>query len=107
MSFTLEALKGSDHAITIQDCQALFDYSKILYEQRDYKNAENYLFNLKEILANESASHSELIVQIFWGLLATSIINSKPREEIELRSLRKLKDLIKAKNNENSLSLLH
>jgi len=103
MSFTLEALKGSDHAITIQDCQALFDYSKVLYEQRDYKNAEKYLFNLKEILANESAQHNELIVQVFWGLLATSIINQKPREEIELRSLRKLKDKIKEKNAENSL----
>ena len=75
MSFTLEALKGSEHAITIQDCQALFDYSKVLYEQRDYKNAEKYLFNLKEILANESAQHNELIVQVFWGLLATSSIN--------------------------------
>lgn len=44
---------------------------------------------------------------MFWGLLATSIINQKPREEIELRSLRKLKDKIKEKNAENSLNLLH
>jgi len=79
----------------------------VLYELQEYKNAEKYLFNLKEILANESAFHSALITQVFWGLLATEIINSKTREAIELTSLRKLKDMIKSKNPENSVSFLH
>jgi len=71
MKFTLEELKDSEYKITIEDCHALFAYAMVLYEMKDYKNAEKYLFNLKEILANESASHSALITQVFWGLLAT------------------------------------
>jgi len=107
MKFTLEELTQSEYKITIEDCYALFDYAKLLYEVKDYKNAEKYLFNLKEILANESASHSALITKVFWGLLATQIINQKTREAIELTSLRKLKEMIKNKQPENTVHLLN
>jgi len=61
MKFTLEELEKSEFNITIADCQALYDYAQVLYELQRYKDADKYLFSLKEILANESASHSALI----------------------------------------------
>jgi len=65
MSFTLEKLSVSDHKITIDDCKALFDYAKLLYEMQlyvrksNYKiltilEAEKYLYNLKEILGSST-----------------------------------------------------
>jgi len=102
MKFTLEQLEKSEFKINIDDCQALFDYSQVLYELQRYKDADKYLVSLKEILANESANHNALVTQVFWGLLATEIINSKAREEIELRSLRKLKDLVRGGKTESN-----
>lgn len=36
MSFTLEKLSVSEHKITIDDCKALFDYAKLLYDMQLY-----------------------------------------------------------------------
>jgi hypothetical protein len=36
MSFTLEKLGASEHKVTVEDCKALFDYSKVLYEMQHY-----------------------------------------------------------------------
>lgn len=36
MSFTLEKLSTSEHKITVDDCKALFDYAKLLYEMQHY-----------------------------------------------------------------------
>jgi len=70
--FTLESLKA-ERDIEISDCKALLSYAKILYEQgteKKYKEAEKLLFHLKEILANEAYSNADLVLQVFWGLLA-------------------------------------
>jgi len=52
-SLTLEKLQEKN--ITIQDCKNLFSYSKVLYEGGQYKEAEKYLYALKEILVKEQA----------------------------------------------------
>jgi len=94
--FTLEKLSESK-GITAQDCKTLFAYAKIQYEMTKYKDAERWLFNLKEILVSESNSHTELVMQVFWGLLSCEILNRKSRELIELTTLRKLKEFIRSK----------
>lgn len=96
--FTLESLK-TEKDIDIHDCRHLLSYAKILYEQgeRKYKEAEKLLFHLKEILANETQTHPELVLQVFWGLLACQIINGKGRDSLELTSLRKMRELIERK----------
>lgn len=96
--FTLESLK-TEKNIDIHDCRHLLSYAKILYEQgeRKYKEAEKLLFHLKEILANETQTHPELVLQVFWGLLACQIINGKGRDSLELTSLRKMRELIERK----------
>ena len=50
--FTLYVL-GKEKDITLTDCHNFYNYAKILYEQGKYKDAENVLFPLKEILVNE------------------------------------------------------
>ena len=76
------------------DCQNLYNYAKILYEEGKYKDAENILYPLKEILVNEQNSQPELALQVFWGLLACEILNGKDRDVVENTSLKKIKDLI-------------
>jgi hypothetical protein len=44
---------GKEKDITLTDCHNFYNYAKILYEQGKYKDAENVLFPLKEILVNE------------------------------------------------------
>jgi len=56
--------------IDLKDCQKLQKYAKVLYEQGKYKDAEELLFRLKEILVNEQNNNSDLMLQVFWGLLA-------------------------------------
>lgn len=94
--FTLEAL-AKDKNVNIYDCQQLQSYAKVLYEQGKYKEAENLLFSLKEILVNESTNQPELVFQVFWGLLACEILNEKHRDKVENISLKKMKDLIERK----------
>ena len=36
VNFTLDKLGQSEHKITIEDCQALFDHAKVKYELRKY-----------------------------------------------------------------------
>lgn len=97
--FTLGSLKA-DKDIDISDCRHLLTYAKILYEQgteKKYKEAEKLLFHLKEILVNESQTNADLVLQVFWGLLACQIINGKGRDSLELTSLRKMRELIERK----------
>ena len=96
--FTLESLKA-EKDIDINDCRYLLNYAKILYEQgeKKYKEAEKLLFHLKEILVNESQTNADLVLQVFWGLLACQIINGKGRDSLELTSLRKMRELIERK----------
>ncbi len=63
------------------------------FESGKYKEAEKYLFHLKEILVAEQANHIELILQIFWGLLACEILNQKERSVIEHTTLRRIKEI--------------
>lgn len=79
--FTLESLK-KEKGVTISDCHKLQNYAKILYEQGKYKDAEKILFSLKEILVNESQQNAELMLQVFWGLLACQILNGKGRDVV-------------------------
>lgn len=107
MQFTLEKLRASEKKITIEDCQALFDYAKVEYELQKYKEAEKLLFNLKEILVNETFTHAALVSQVFWGLLACEILNGKSREVIELTTVRKIKDMLKTRLVESPMAMLH
>lgn len=72
--FTLEKLSNS-HGITVEVCQAVFNYAKQLFEAQKYKDAEKYFFNLKEILVSELYTQTSLVCQVFWGLLACEILN--------------------------------
>ena len=62
------------------------------------------MFSLKEILVNESSNNSDLMLQVYWGLLACEILNGKGRDVVENTTLRKMKDLIEKKYYEGSLS---
>lgn len=66
--FTLERL-NEDRGITLSDCKRVFQFAKLQYEMGKYKDAEKYLFALKEILTSEQQSQTEFVLQIFWGLL--------------------------------------
>lgn len=97
--FTLGSLK-SEKGIEIEDCKHLLTYAKVLYEQgteKKYKEAEKLLFHLKEILVNESQTNADLVLQVFWGLLACQIINGKGRDSLELTTLRKMREIIERK----------
>ena len=59
--------------------------------------AEKILFSLKEILVNESSQNLDLMLQVFWGLLACEILNGKGRDVVENTSLKKMRDLIEKK----------
>lgn len=105
--FTLESLKSK--GIDINDCKNLLSYAKILYEQggeKKYKEAEKLLFHLKEILANESQNHADLVLQVFWGLLACQIINGKGRDSLERTSLTKMKELIERQYRQEGIKHL-
>jgi hypothetical protein len=91
--FTLESLK-KEKGVNISDCHKLQNYAKILYEQGKYKDAEKILFSLKEILVNESQQNAELMLQVFWGLLACQILNGKGRDVVEHTSLKKMRELL-------------
>eukprot|EP00347_Sterkiella_histriomuscorum_P020231 403338592 len=91
--FTLEKLQ-EDRGITLQDCRKLFDYAKLQYEMGEYKTAEKYLFPLKEILTLEHQAHTDLVLQIFWGLLSCEILLQRERNTVERTTQRKLKELI-------------
>lgn len=60
-------------------------------------DSEKLLFSLKEILVNESSQNSEIMLQVFWGLLACEILNGKGRDVVEHTSLKKMKELIERK----------
>lgn len=55
------------------------------------------LFSLKEILVNEQQKNSDLMLQVFWGLLACQILNGKGRDVVEHTSLKKMRELIEKK----------
>ena len=55
------------------------------------------MFSLKEILVNESSQNSDIMLQVFWGLLACEILNGKGRDVVEHTSLKKMKELIEKK----------
>ena len=52
---------------------------------------------MKEILVNESQNQPELVLQVFWGLLACEILNGKDRDVVEHTSLKKMRELIERK----------
>jgi len=95
---------SKDKGITAQDCKNLFAYAKVQYEMQKYKDAERWLFNLKEILASEVNTHTEFVMQVFWGLLSCEILNRKSRELIELTTLRKLKEFIRSKLSDDVMA---
>lgn len=64
-----------------------------MYDSGKYQPAEKFLFSLKEILASEYTSHLDLILQIFWGLLACEIINQKERGVVENTTLRRIREI--------------
>lgn len=101
--FTLEHLKKEKN-ITVQDCVKLQKHAKILYESGRYKDAEKILFSLKEILTNESQTSSELMLQVYWGLLACEILNGKGRDVVENTTVKKMRDLIEKRFNEGAIN---
>jgi hypothetical protein len=58
------------------------------------------LFHLKEILVAEQANQIELILQVFWGLLACEILNQKERGVIENTTLKRIKEISERLLNE-------
>jgi len=100
--FTLESLKKEKN-ININDCHALQKYAKVLYEQGKYKEAEKLLYSLKEIIVNEQNHNADLMLQVFWGLLACQILNNKGRDNVENTTLRRMRDLIEKKYNEGNI----
>ena len=87
----------------------MLNYAKILYEmgtEKKYKEAEKLLFYLKEILVNESQTHADLVLQVFWGLLACQILNGKGRDSLEMTTLRKMREIIERKYNTDSIKHL-
>ncbi len=56
--------------------------------------AEKYLFALKEILISEQNTHTEFILQIFWGLFCCEILIQREKTTIEKTTLGKLKEFI-------------
>ena len=74
--------------------KVVFLKSQLIFIRLD---AEKLLFSLKEILVNESSQNSEIMLQVFWGLLACEILNGKGRGVIENTSLKKMKELIEKK----------
>jgi len=101
--FTLENLK-KEKDIDLKDCHKLQKYAKVLYEQGKYKDAEELLFRLKEILVNEQNNNSDLMLQVFWGLLACQILNGKGRDVVENTTLKKMKDLINQRYNDEKIT---
>jgi hypothetical protein len=67
-------------------------------------DAEKNLFHLKEILVNESSSSSDLMLQVFWGLLACEILTGKGRDVVENTTVKKMRDLIDKKHQDESIS---
>lgn len=57
-------------------------------------DAEKLLFSLKEILISEQYTHTEFILQIFWGLICSEILLGRERATIEMTTLRKLREFI-------------
>lgn len=53
--FFLEKL-NEQYGVTLNDCKKVFTYAKNQYEMGKYKDAEKYLFALKEILTTEQYS---------------------------------------------------
>lgn len=104
--FTFDKLKQSKE-VNENDCKSLFEYAKCLYENEKYSQAEKYLFYLKEILIQETYTQSTLVAQVFWGLLACYILNSKSREQTELTTVRKIKEILKTRFSESPMALLH
>lgn len=104
--FTFDKLRQNKE-ITVEDCQSLFDYAKVLYENEKYPQAEKFLFSLKEILATESTSQSALYSQVLWGLLACEILNQKSRETTEFTTVRRIKEMFKIRFSEKPMDMLH
>jgi hypothetical protein len=78
----------------------LFALAKVLYESGKSILAEKYLFSLKEILVNEGQNHADLVMQVYWGLLACEILNSKERDVLEHTTLKRIKEIIERRISE-------
>ena len=46
---------------------------------------------------NEQNHNADLMLQVFWGLLACQILNNKGRDNVENTTLKKMRDLIEKK----------
>lgn len=55
----------------------------------------------------EQYNHTELVSQVFWGLLACEILNLKAREVTELTTVRRIKDMLKVLYSEQPMKMLH
>ena len=95
--FFLEKL-GEQYGITLADCKKVFSYAKNQYEMGKYKEAEKYLFALKEILTTEQHSQTEFVLQIFWGLLQCEILLNREKDTLEFTTLTKMKNYIEKLN---------
>ena len=67
-------------------------------------DAEKILFSLKEILVNEYNNNADLMLQVYWGLLACEILNGKGRDVVENTTLKKMRDLIEKRFDEGYIS---
>jgi hypothetical protein len=67
-------------------------------------DAEKILFSLKEVLTNESQTSSELMLQVYWGLLACEILNGKGRDVVENTTVKKMRDLIEKRFTEGGIN---
>ena len=72
-------------------------FSRVFLNIFVHLESEKLLFSLKEILVNESSQNSDIMIQVFWGLLACEILNGKGRDVVEHTSLKKMKELIEKK----------
>lgn len=57
-------------------------------------------------MVNESQTNADLVLQVFWGLLACQIINGKGRDSLELTSLRKMREIIERKYSADGIRQL-
>ena len=67
-------------------------------------DAEKLLYSLKEIIVNEQNHNADLMLQVFWGLLACQILNNKGRDNVENTTLKKMRDLIEKKAQDGTIS---
>ena len=54
-------------------------------------------------MTNESSRQFELVSQVYWGLFACDIQLCKKRENVELTTVRKLKDMVRSRYAQNPM----